>query len=389
MNFLPYEDVPLFLSVEGKSGEFIFAETASLSVNQKLEEHRQLDDNIFQICSNNEGSSMSYVPHDFVANSDKIVCLGPSGGPPKPLATSIYKIPSGTKITFPNSKHLYFSEDIFPNGHNYTASVYSKSGSFNLSQEEAQSGYFEPIFNYSTQSPVQGKLDVNFYVDTGNLKNFFNITGLSDPTLYPPIDEEKITGFLGEFEFTDAYLNAFNFSLSLNSISQASASFNVYGALKHKPHLLNNYYQSKNYSQSSIAHGQESNILGASEHGIDNPISFSYSIAVDRKASYAMPTGDQSSLEGNVPIRVSKRSTAVVMSLEGESINPDILIDGFNGKRANLSVNLSDLNYDAFEDNSAGFLHQFNCSGVINSQSLSVQSDGYLNGAITVYQSLK
>ena len=186
MNFLPYEDVPLFLSVEGKSGEFIFAETASLSVNQKLEEHRQLDDNIFQICSNNEGSSMSYVPHDFVANSDKIVCLGPSGGPPKPLATSIYKIPSGTKITFPNSKHLYFSEDIFPNGHNYTASVYSKSGSFNLSQEEAQSGYFEPIFNYSTQSPVQGKLDVNFYVDTGNLKNFFNITGLSDPTLYPP-----------------------------------------------------------------------------------------------------------------------------------------------------------------------------------------------------------
>lgn len=389
MNFLPYEDVPLFLSVEGGSGEFIFAETASLSVDQKLQEHRQLDDNMIQICSNNEGDSMSYTPFDFTANSDKIICLGPSGGPPKPLATSIYKIPRDTKITFPNSKHLYFSEDIFPNGHNYSIKVHSKSGGFNLTQSEAQSGYFEPIFNYSTQSPVAGSLDVSFYVDTGNLKNFFNITGLSNPSLYPPIDEEKITGFLGEFEFTDAYLNSFNFSLSPNSISQASANFTVYGALNSKPHLLNNYYQSKNYSQNSIAHGQESTVLGASTHGIEHPVSFSYSIAVDRKASYAMPTGDQNSTEGNVPVRVSKKSTAIIMSLEGESINPDILIDGFNGKRANLSVNLSDLNYNSFEDNSAGFLHQFNCSGVINKQSLSVQSDGYLNGAISVYQSLK
>ena len=36
MKFLPYEDVPLYLGVSGHSGEYILAESASLSVSQDL-----------------------------------------------------------------------------------------------------------------------------------------------------------------------------------------------------------------------------------------------------------------------------------------------------------------------------------------------------------------
>ena len=74
------------------------------------------------------------------------------------------------------------------------------------------------------------------------------------------------------------------------------------------------------------------------------------------------------------------------MSIEGDNLDPNILIDGFNGKRANLKATLSDLNYQNFTDNSNGYIHEFSCEGVIASQALSVNSAGYLNGSITVKQ---
>ena len=389
MNFLPYEDVPLYLAVSGKSGEYIFAESASISVDQSLSTNRQLDDQVFQICEYGLGSSMTYTPFDFTANSNFEATLGPLKGPPKPLATSIYKIESGTQITFPNSKHLYFSEDIFPNGQDYIVSLYAKSGGWSLSSGESQSGYFEPIFNYSTQGPIQGSLSVSFYINTGNLHSFFNITGLSDPAKYPPIDEEKITGHLGNFRFSDAYLTSFGFSLSPNSISQASAKFQIYGELVQDSEISSNYYSSDLYQQQSIAHGTHSNLIGTNNLNVDHPISFNYSIDVNRGARYSIPTGSTLDSIGLVPDRVSKSDTIIKMSLEGENLDPNILVDGFRGKRANLKAQVKDLSYVDFEDNSNGLLHEFACSGVINSQSLSVNSAGYLNGSISVTQRLR
>ena len=37
MKFLPYEDVPLYIAVSGQAGEYIFAESASISVDQQIE----------------------------------------------------------------------------------------------------------------------------------------------------------------------------------------------------------------------------------------------------------------------------------------------------------------------------------------------------------------
>lgn len=385
MKFLPYEDVPVYLAVDGQDGEHIFAESVSLSINQNLDVKRQVDDNLFQICEFGNGVNMQYSSPTFSTNTDHTVTLGPINGPPRPLATSINKIPADTKITFPNNKHLYFSEDVEPMGEDYLVRVHSKSGNWQLSEEEAQQGYFEPIFNYSSSGPIQGELNISFYLNTGNLQSFFNITGLSDPTAYPPIDEEKITGYFGDFKFSDAYLQGLDFSLSPNSISQASASFLIFGTLSKDESISQNYYSSDLYKQQSIAHGQESEIIGHTELGLNHPVGFSYSIRTERPLSYLCPTGENHDV-GKVPNRVSKKSTSIQMSLEGDNLDPDLLSDGFGGKRANLKASLSDLNYNNFDENSNGFMHQFNCSGVIASQSLSVNSAGYLNGSITVVQ---
>jgi len=391
MNFIPYENVPLHLAIDGQNGDFIFAESASISVSQPLSETRQVDDNIFQICaySSQTNPVLSYSPVTFNANQNYSVILGPTFGPPRPLATSIFKIEKDTKITFPGNRHLYFSDEIRPEGHNYVVDVYAKEGNWSLTQDEAQQGYFEPLYNYVASGPPQGQLDVSFYVNAGNLPNFFNITGLSNPLQYPPIDETKITGFFGDFIFNDAYLKSFNFSLSPNSISQASASFILFGELEKDTSISSTYFNSSLYQQQSVPHGQNSQIVGTSSFDMDHSIGFSYNIEVDLSPKYEMPAGDSSSLQGLVPSRVSKKSTNVSMSVQGNNLNPDILSDGFNGKRANLSANLFDLSYNNFEDQNQNLLHSFQCDGVITSQNLLVNSDGYLDGSVSVTQHLK
>lgn len=388
MKFLPYEDVPLYLGVSGHSGEYILAESASLSVSQDLKTSRHIDDNIIQICQFDHGDNYPYVSPSFLKGSSHIACLGPSGGPPQPLSTSIFKIPEGTKISFPNGKELFFENDILPDGHNYLVNLISKSGTWTLSKEEASSGYFQPIFNHSTTAPVKGSLDVSFYPNTGNLQSFFNITGISDPKKYPPIDEERITGFLGDFKFSDVYLESFRFSVSPNSISQAQARFTVYGELEKDSSISDSYYSSELYKQQSIPHGRYTSLIGTSDLGIDNPVKFDYTISVNREARFIAPTGSSYESNGSTPVRVSKKGTTINMKINGENIDPNILENGFNGKRANLKVYLKDLSYSSFEDNSNGLLNTFECSGVINSQSLSVNSNGYLNGGVSVFQTI-
>ena len=177
MKFLMYEDVPLFLGPASKSdnneGNFIFAASASISVSQPSTPKRYVDDNKIRICGYNNGQSYPYVPENFSANSSHTVCFGPTSGPPKPLSTSIYKIPKDTKVTFPGGKHLYFDHDIYPSGYDYLARLRSESGGWSLTVGEAQSGYFEPIYDYCPGGPAAGTLDVTFYTDTGNLPSFW------------------------------------------------------------------------------------------------------------------------------------------------------------------------------------------------------------------------
>jgi hypothetical protein len=390
MSFLPYEDVPLYLAVNGSAGEYIFAENASLNVNHPLGVARQREDNIIRICAFGFSSSLEYSSPTFTKNQIHHATLGPTKGPATPLATSIRHIPKDSPIKFPNGKTLYFHDDYYPDGGDYVITVYSKDGPWSLTEEEAQQGYIQPHYKYITNSPIVGSLDVNFYVNEGNLPHFFNITGLSDPTVFPPLDEERITGFLGEFCFDHAYLKSFKFSLAPNSISQATASFDLYGEIRKVPEVVDGYYSSSLYDQQSVPHGQNSLVLGADAFGQENVSTFSYSIQVERTPKFVCP--DINTNDTNVglqPERVTKRNTIITMSLTADTMDTELLTSDFHGDTAELKVKLKDLNYSSFDDNSNGFLHEFKCHGPITKQSLSVQSAGYLNGSIEVVQNLE
>ena len=351
---------------------------------------RQLDDNILQICAYGDGSSMSYSPTTFSPNTPRAVVLGPPGGPPRPLATSVYRIAQGTKITFPGNHVLYFADEIFPDGHNYIVNLEAKDDSVTLTEEEAQNGYFVPEYQYVTSSPIVGSLSVNFYINEGNLPNFFNITGLALDDTFPPINDQKVTGFLGDFAFHNAYLTDFQFSLSPNALSQATASFDLYGNLSKDESLTESYYTSELYQQQSVPHGQNSQVLGASAIGMEHVTALNYSINVSRNPAYEAPTCN--TIDDNVglfPKRVSRGPTNITMSLEAEGINPDLLAEGFNGQKTQISVNIKDLNYLNFDDNSAGLMQTFSCNGVVSDQSLSVSSQGYLNGSVTLTQNIQ
>lgn len=385
MNFLPYENVPLYLSVSGKEGgEYIFAEKASISLGQDVDGSRQIDDNLVQICSYGDGSSVEYQSQTFTADQPFLVTLGPIDGPPRPLASSIDYVLQDTKVTFPNGKHLYFSKEIRPSGHDYVVSLYAKSGGWSLDESECQKGYFEPDFKYHSTGPVEGTLNVDFYLNTGNLPSFFNITGLVDPTIYPPISNEAVTGFLGDFAFTNAYLSSFSFSVNANAISQASASFKMYGILRKDTELSKNYYSSDLYQQQSVPHGDRSKIIGIKALGMDHATSFTYSAQIDRYAKYSAPKTDFFPEFGFLPDSVSKRQTQVSVTVEGTNIDPSILKKASNEESVNLICELHDLSYDNHKDNSAGLMQTFNCNGPIDSHSISVNSLGYLNGSFTI-----
>lgn len=384
MSFLSYDKVPLFLSVKDKEGEFIFAEKASISVSQNVSAYRQMDDNILQICNYGDGSSISYEPKNFSANVRELITMGPIGGPPKSIATSINEIKKDTKITFPNGKHLYFARDIKPEGHDYLVEVYAKSGGWSLNEDESQKGYFEPNLEYVATSPIEGTLDVDFYLNTGNMPSFFNITGLVDPTVYPPVSNEVITGFLGDFTFDHAYLSNFSFNVSANSISQASASFQLYGLLQKDENISKNYYSSDLYQQQSVPHGTNSAIIGINALGMDHATSFSYSASINRVPKYEAPKEDEIPEAGFTPSNVSKRETSISVTIAGTNIDPEIMKKALNREQISITCELHDLSYQNHTDNSAGFMQKFNCDGVVDSQSVSVNSLGFLEGSITM-----
>lgn len=387
----PYDDVPLYLSVEGSNtGEYIFADSASLTLSQTIKASRQLDDNILQICAYGDGSDMLF--NDmfiFKEGVHELVVLGPIGGPPRPIASSIDKIEKDSKITFPNGKILHFSEEVNPNGHDFLTKVYSPNGSVMLSEYEAQNGYFEPSFKYVADTPIKGTLDVDFYVNEGNLPHFFSITGLANPTEFPPINNDRVTGFLGDFAFYGAYLTKFAFSISPNSVIQAQASFDIYGNLIKDESLSANYYSSDLYKQQSIPHGETSKIVGLSSIGFNYALGFSYSASISRYPKYEVPTGDYIPSVGFLPSRASKRQTNVTITVEGDNLDPSVLHKVMNQENVEVICELRDLSYKDYRNNSAGLLSQFYCYGAVESESLSINSRGYLNGSVTISQVLQ
>jgi len=397
MKFIPYEDVPIRLS-NGSQQEFLFAESANLSVQQPTETARQLNDNLIQICSLQESdptsTKLSYTRFTLNPGKTYSAVLGPTNGPPKPLPSSIYKIPKDTPIVFPNHKRLFFKHDVFPDGHNYVVELYCNSDT-SIPESSIQNGYIDPIFKSIPTGPAVGSLDVNFYFNSFNLNRFFNLTGLFNVSDHPPINERHVHGNLGDFSFDRAYLNNLSFSLAPNSISQATANFDIYGQIDHDTSLTESYFSRAQFDymrNKSIAHGQNSKIIGTTEFDMEHPISCSYSISSNRSATFQVP--ESSNIDSqrnlmNVPKRVSNTNTVINVKIEGEHLDPSIISEENGSEYANLKILLKDLEYDNFSDNSDGLIQTFSCFGPITSKSLSVDSQGYLVGSMSASQTLR
>ena len=49
-------------------------------------------------------------------------------------------------------------------------------------------------WHYAAENGARGNLSISYYMNTGNVHSFFNITGLVNKEIYPQVHEGKITG---------------------------------------------------------------------------------------------------------------------------------------------------------------------------------------------------
>ena len=77
--------------------------------------------------------------------------------------------------------------------------------------EDVPHGETEVLRNYAAGAAAKGALAITYYMNTGNIKSFFDVTGLMDSSVYPQVNEGKVTGCLGDYFFDNAYIREMSF----------------------------------------------------------------------------------------------------------------------------------------------------------------------------------
>lgn len=207
---------------------------------------------------------------------------------------------------------------------------------------------------YSAKSPPSAALELDYYV-----------TGLEDSLSYLTGDV-SCTGEFGGIKFSGAYLSSYSVSIQPYVPVQFASSFLIYSG-------YNSSIESKSFSseETDFANGaktQTSNIT-QSNIGMDNPVSINYSVNCERIPSYVIGS------EYPKDVRFGKITRQ--LSLEGEGIGEFI---NYSGKEV-AEISISPKNIDGVSRGQS-----INCSGIINSQNLSVSAGGVLNGAISIME---
>tara|TARA_R110000824_G_scaffold14858_5_gene62880 strand:+ start:2352 stop:3659 length:1308 start_codon:yes stop_codon:yes gene_type:complete len=420
-----YEDVPVIIAdtILGIK-ETIFATSCSTSLGQPISSKSYVGDHFISLCAevDNVFTPEQFVGLKFEKGSSYELLVGARdlgtqyesiqtgvGGGSRtqvaenrsriamPLAKSVGSIESGSKIIFPNEK----VESIVPSAGYINGNILTVSGdfskgdthigvicdykSFNLTgQRDCSRGEITPKREYSADGPVQGNLDLQFYLNTGNLQSFFNITGAISVLQYPTINEQPVQISVGNYVYSDAYLKNFSFDVVPNEPVVAKASYSIFGEAGVFAPLL----PIENNNQKSLPHGLTSKVDG-SEVGITSPISFSYSVDVDRTPEFNIPQYGhnaevQDPNEGEMPSRVNKNKTLISAVIVGEKMDTEFPLEG---KRVKVGVILKDLSYkSSFSDNNQGVMQSFEVDGVVKGQSLNVADQGFLTAQVEVVQ---
>ena len=375
--YIRYEDVPVVIGSLDKDPEFIFANNISFDISQSLEPKRFLDDYVISLAHTGD--------LEFSAGDVKTVLMGPPFGPGMKLPSSIETIPSGTLVSFPTGNSLYVESGV--GSGDYYVKLRAKEDTLLSLETDMANGEFEVTRNYSTTSPVKGSLSIEFFLNTGTVQSFFNLTGLLGNEIYPKINETKITGFFGNFFFDNGYIESLSFSARAFSPYLANASIALFGNLRYDEDNIDNFYSNPDFNkQKTLPHSVGTQVSGLNYVGMDSITAFSYSIDCARSYGFEMPTGGNSSESGTVPVRGSKKEIDINCRLMGNNLNPYLTL---SGKRAQIKVNVEDIGFKKFTDQSSALLHQFETYGVIQSENISAGAGGYLEGSVTTKQTYR
>lgn len=395
--FYRYEDVPVLLASEGQEPMMVFARSAGLSASQPIEAKKFLDDY-------NISFALQSGDIHFTGAYESEFLMGPKGGPGVKLPESVEAIPSGYKIAYPGGQALYLAEDLLPG--DYYVKVRSTGETILDYDRDIEYGEVDVLRNYAASNVVKGSLNISYYMNTGNLHTFADLTGLMDPTVYPQVNEAKLTGSFGDYIFEDAYLRELSFSAEPFQIIEANLNIDIYGRMKYQEGLsesILNDYQCLKQNQFSVPHAVNTKLIGTSGVGIDYPLNFEYSISSNRSPEIPVPISGKLDEDGEVPSRVTKDQIDISIRIQGEKLDPFLKI---SGQRASVVVELSDIGFNKdFTDNNAGLLKKFALAGslvypelpsqelrdygVVEEDNLSVSEGGFLKGTATIKQSYR
>ena len=376
----------------------IFANNVSLGVTQEINVKKFTDD--YRISIGLQTGDL-FIP----SGETRDLILGPRNGPGVPMSESLEVAKSGQKIIFPDGQSLFLTSDAEPG--DFYISVEAREDTLLRYEEDLEYGELEVLRSYAADYGVKGTLNVDYYMNTGNMQSFFDLTGLSDIDSYPQVDESPVSGSFGDYQFDHAYLREISFDARPFEPVVTRAIFDVFGTLDFEEGLgesiINSDYGCSIKEQLTVPHGLKTTINGADSIGMEVPIGFSYSITCQRNPEYNIPIEGNEDPLGELPVRVTKENVDVEVRIDGEKLDPYLKI---TGQRAEISVSLSDIGFsEEFTDNNFGELKNFNLvgnlvypepvpeilasHGVMESDTLSVGEGGYLRGSASIKQSFR
>jgi hypothetical protein len=371
----------LLMASEGQEPVLVFADSATLSASQPINARKFVDDH--QISFALQSGDIK-----FTGAYESGFLMGPPNGPGVKLPNSIEVLKSGSKISYPGGQSLIVHEDLYPG--DYHIKVRSTGDTTLRYTEDIENGEVETLRNYSAEGPTKGSLAVTYYMNTGNIQSFFDVTGLIDPKVYPQVNEGRVTGCLGDYFFDDAYISEISFSAQPFQPIQTSAKLDIYGNIRYvagNAEKITSDYGCIKEDQKTVPSAVNTKVEGSEDAGISYPISFSYTINAQRKPSFQLPVSGNKDPNGELPARVTKEAINITAKINGEKLDTFLKI---TGKRADLNIKLSDIGFNkSFTDSNFGVLKEFKLYGVIDSSNLSVSDAGYLQGGATVKQSYR
>lgn len=395
--FYRYEDVPVLLASEGEHPVMVFASAARISANQPLQAKKFVEDYNISFAQQQEDVYFS-------GAFESGFLLGDPDGLGMKIPSSVEVIRSGQKIAYPNGQALYMAQDAYAG--DYHIKVYSTGETRLDIKEDVPYGEIDIIRNYSAEGVIRGRLSIDYYMNTGNLHTFSDLTGLMDPTIYPQVNEGRVTGSIGDYIFNDAYLHNLSFSARPFEPIVATIDLDVYGKMDHVEGFSEEVfdrYDCIREEQLTVPHAVNTKIYGANSVGINYPLGFDYNISANRIPEVPVPISGYIDDDGELPSRVCKNEIDITINLEGEKLDPFLKI---TGQRADVTIKLSDIGFDkSFTDNNFGELKEFKLAGkltlpeevpveleqygVKDQDALAVSEGGFLRGRATVRQSYR